>query len=361
MRLLADASLPGLPQAFPEPFEISVYHHADEIPSLLNDQQILLCRSTVQVNASLLQGHSLRYVATASSGIDHIDSLYLHNNSIELIDAKGSNAIAVADYVIASLAFLQKHQGFSGSKAAVIGVGAIGTQVINRLQATGMAVLSYDPLKADSELGFSSSSLTAITQCDLIAIHANLHTTPPYPSYNLVNELFLNHLKPGVAIINAARGGIVNEEALLQHKKPLLYCTDVYSNEPSINRRIVAQATLCTPHIAGHSVEAKSRAVALVSQKLHASLHLRPPKLNPPTRVELRTSPSDSSWQSLALSLYNPIHETNRLKAADDLALTFQSLRKAHQKRHDFCNYELQNLDEQTQKILSILADHRLI
>lgn len=154
MKILADASLPELVEAFPKPFELSTYLHANEIPNLLKDQQILLCRSTLQVNESLLKGHSLRYVATASSGTDHIDSLYLINNAIELIDAKGSNAVAVADYVIASLAFLQKYKGFSGLKAGVIGVGEVGEKVVKRLAAAGMEVHSYDPLRSENDPHF---------------------------------------------------------------------------------------------------------------------------------------------------------------------------------------------------------------
>src|SRR5690554_546410 len=100
MKILADASLPGLLQAFPKPFQLTLYHELKEVPQLLSGKEILLCRSTLKIAEPLLKGHSLRYLATASSGTDHIDKAYLRANSIELFDAKGSNATAVADYVI---------------------------------------------------------------------------------------------------------------------------------------------------------------------------------------------------------------------------------------------------------------------
>ncbi|WP_028387586.1 4-phosphoerythronate dehydrogenase [Legionella fairfieldensis] len=352
MKILADASLPGLLQAFPSPFEITLYHKADEIPSRLQDQEILLCRSTLKVNDTLLKGHSLRYIATASSGTDHIDKKYLYDQGITLIDAKGSNAIAVADYVIATLAFLQKYNDFYGTKAGIIGVGEVGTKVRARLTATGMDIACYDPPKAEQDLNFSSCSFDALTQCDLICIHANLHNESSYPTRNLLDKNFLGQLKDHVVIINASRGGIVNEEALLQQRNSLVYCTDVYNNEPAISPDIINFATLCTPHIAGHSIEAKYAAVALISQKLSACYQLSPCSLTAIAQEQPIILPGNSCWQDSVLDLYNPVHETILLKRADNLALAFQKLRKAHKNRHNFCIHDVRFISKQTRKIL---------
>lgn len=118
MNILADASLPGLKQAFPKPFHLTEYHHPDEIAQLLPGQDILLCRSTLKVNQSLLKNHCLQYVATASSGTDHLDHLWLGSQNIQVIDAKGSNAQAVADYVVACLAFWNNSTLSMGIKQA---------------------------------------------------------------------------------------------------------------------------------------------------------------------------------------------------------------------------------------------------
>jgi erythronate-4-phosphate dehydrogenase len=354
MKILADAALPGLLQAFPKPFEITLYKQPEDIARLIKGQQILLCRSTLNVNEALLKGHSLRYVATASSGTDHIDSHYLRNNAIELIDAKGSNATAVADYVIATLAFLQKYKGFSGTKAGVIGIGEVGEKVVKRLTAAQMDVFCYDPPKSELDANFCTSSLADLRQCDLISVHANLHEHAPYPSRNLLDMTLLSQLKSGAIIINASRGGIVNEEAILKQKNALIYCTDVYTNEPSINSKIVDFATLCTPHIAGHSIEAKYRAVAMVSQTLHANYQLTPPTRTFPVATELPRLSANQSWLESVLSLYNPTKETNLLKAADNLELTFLTLRKNHQNRHDFGVYDAHLTNKQTQAILGL-------
>lgn len=282
MNILADASLLGLEQAFPLPFYLTKYGNPEEISDLLPGQDILLCRANLKVNESLLKNHCLRYVATASSGTDHLDHHWLKSQNIQIIDAKGANARAVADYVVSCVAYLTQARLYEGNKVGIIGLGHVGSQVAYRLQTVGFDILKFDPLKAKQDANhFRSCSLEELYQADLLCVHAELHNQPPYPSMNLINKNFLNRLKPGCVIINAARGGIVNEEDLLQSPKSLIYCTDVYLNEPNIDTRIIDKATLCTPHIAGHSIEAKYTAVAMVSTMLHQLTGLSLPKFLP--------------------------------------------------------------------------------
>lgn len=353
MKILADATIPGLAQAFPQPFELTVYKEGENIAELLSGQDILLCRATLKVNEQLLKGHSLRYVATASSGTDHVDSAYLKMHAITLLDAKGSNAVAVADYVIATLAYLQRYHSFQGTKAGLIGVGEVGSKVKERLAAANMEVLCYDPPKSKRDTNFYSITLTELADCDLICVHASLHGEPPYPSRNLINAALLKRLKPGCAIINASRGGIIDEKALLQTPS-VIYCTDVYNNEPFINPEIVNFSRLCTPHIAGHSIEAKYAAVFILSQKLHTCYDLSPPTMGSflATIANLPPLPEAQSWQDCVLSLFNPAVETNLLKTSSNLAATFTELRKAHKNRHDFCVYNAQLVNQQTRNIL---------
>jgi erythronate-4-phosphate dehydrogenase len=337
MNILADASLPGLDAAFPSPFKLTKYLHQDKIPDLLAGQDILLCRSTLKVDAELIRNHSLQYVATASSGSDHLDHGYLRSKNIQAIDAKGCNAASVADYVLSCLAYLDKKQKILGQTTAVIGLGMVGSQVFERLKQLGFNVKCYDPPKAGRELDFKTCSIEEILDCDVICIHAELQKEGLHPSFNLINSQVLLSLKPNCIIINAARGGIVNEQHLLDCKLPLIYCTDVYSNEPNISGAIVERATLCTPHIAGHSLEAKYNAVNIVSHKLHCILGLPLPDYAEPTKPQPINLNLD--WQDFALSIYNPIEETKKLKSAADLGKAFIKLRRMHNVRHDFARY----------------------
>lgn len=349
--ILADASLPILTAAFPAPFQITTYDSPQQIPELLPGQSILLCRSTLPINSgSFPKTEQLEIIATASSGIDHIDTHFLTNQQIRLFDAKGSNADAVADYVMASLAYLRIHCAFEGKTAGIIGVGAVGSQVGQRLQKLGLRVIYYDPVRAISDTSFQSDSLEALQACDLICIHANLHDTLPYPSRYLISDEFLQQMVPKSVIINAARGNIVDERAIIEklfsassaNASTIKYCTDVYCNEPSINSKIIQLSTLCTPHIAGHSIEAKLRAITMLSQKIHPYYRLQPPALiNQPvsntssTKINLSSSTPD--WEQHILDFYNPLQETFILKQtlSDNISEVFLRLRRQHQFRHE--------------------------
>lgn len=366
IRILADASLPLLTEAFPEPFQITTYRNAQDIPGFLADQSILLCRSTLPINLPLIATtKQLKIVATASSGTDHIDQDILNERAIQLFDAKGSNADSVADYVLASLAYLRKHCHFKGYIVGIIGVGAVGSAVANRLKRLGLKIIYFDPVRALNDNSFQSDSLEALQACELICVHANLHDKPPYPSRHLINRAFLEKMAPGSAIINAARGNIVDEQAIieklsiitpeLRDTAHLIYCTDVYANEPAINPQIVQHATLCTPHIAGHSIEAKVRAVTMLSQKIHAYYRLTPPTLldqkpsSETTSIDVRDF--SAGWEQKILDFYDPMQEslvlkqastqhphqchTEGLEAKVSIAETFMRLRRQHQFRHE--------------------------
>lgn len=326
IKILADASLLGLRAHYQLPFELTYYQNKQELIKLLPTHDCLVCRSTLSVDEAILRNTSIQVVATASSGTDHIDAAYLRQHHITLFDAKGSNADAVADYVMLTINSLTQLNIPFGKKAGIIGVGEVGSRVVERLQANHWQVLCYDPIKAQAQKDFDTCTLEAITECDIICLHPNLHNTHPFPSLKLVNKAFLAQLKPGIVIINAARGEIVDEEALLTTNTPIIYCTDVYCNEPSINPNIVALATIATPHIAGHTIEAKFEAVNILSQKIHAYYEL-------PFQT---TNPIKCPLVCTDISTYDPLMDTQVLKTAEDKQLAFLTQRKAH---HRHCTF----------------------
>lgn len=339
IKILADSTLPHLNALFEGAFELTVYHNEESLCAGLPFHDILLCRSTLRVTEKHLANTPIQCVATASSGVDHIDTAYLEAHGIKLVDAKGCNAEAVADYVMSTLAWLIKNANMVGKQAGVVGVGEVGSRVVSRLRAAGMDVIQYDPLRARVDPTMQSCTLHDLTTCDLLFIHANLHDTAPFPSKNLVDADFLIQLKPGACLINAARGGIVNEEALLQNTQPLIYCTDVYANERAIDPRIIAFSTLCTPHIAGHSIEAKSRAVETIAHALHAYYGFSMPRMLNLPKPAYSPMLTGEGWSDQALRLYNPMTETTVLKNASDKQAAFLTLRQAHHYRHDFTAY----------------------
>jgi erythronate-4-phosphate dehydrogenase len=332
LKILADQTLPLL-ELFDSPFVITRYTDIDSLKRHLSTHDILLCRSTLKVNATLLKHSSIRCVATASSGIDHIDSIYLKHNNIQLFDAKGCNAHAVADYVASTISWILEHDLLEKKIAAIIGFGHVGQQVSARLNALGFTVYHYDPLKATQDEHFHSIDLETVQACPVICLHADLHDVAPFATHGLINEKFLSTLSPQTVLINAARGGIVDETALLSSS--MTYCTDVYTNEPHITPAIVDYATLCTPHIAGHTIEAKKNAVIALAQQIYSHFTQVPTDdITPYHPIQQHLNPQQSIEKNW-LTHYNPLKETQLLKAATDKTSTFLTLRRAHQFRHD--------------------------
>lgn len=344
IKLLADASLPDLSQFFSEHFHISRYTSVDDLRQSIGDNDVLVCRSTLKVDANLLADSNISCIATVSSGIDHIDHTYTAQRQIPIIDAKGANALAVADYVIACLAWVQERGYLRSMRAGVMGAGAVGSAVAARLGMLGFEVKAYDPPRAQDDAHFLSCELAAVLDCDLICVHVNLHDTAPYPSKHLLNAQSLAQIKPNTVIINASRGDVVDEVALLAAKHPLYYCTDVFTNEPAINPAVVGYAALCTPHIAGHSIEARVHALQMVSHKIHENFGLNMPIIAPSADSLIMQTSHFTSWQAALLSLYNPELETHFLKESKAMMQSFLDLRRAHHSRHHFNCYAWPNM-----------------
>jgi erythronate-4-phosphate dehydrogenase len=345
MKIIADDTIPILPSYFPPPFVLEQVPIDKIAMAIKKKADVLLCRSTLRVNAQLIQNTSIKIIATATSGVDHIDQCFLQDNKIQLIDAKGCNANAVADYIIAILASLKFNA--NNTKAGVIGLGHVGTIVSQRLNALKMEVLENDPPKAIEDQQFKSHDLSTLYDCDLITLHTPLTFNGNHSTYHLIDKAFITKLKVGSIIINAARGGIVDEKAIIEHGSHLHYCADVFKQEPFINYSLIQRAAVTTPHIAGHSIEAKKLAPILLSKKIHKHCQLPQPPLSYPFSNQAIALPNKIDWQQLILSLYSPSQESQALKAAQnslELKQTFQKLRSAHTFRHGFDTFKLSRI-----------------
>lgn len=339
MKILADRSLPLLEALYQKPFLLSTFDKAEDLSNLLAEQDILLCRSTLKITDKFLNNTQLQCIATASSGIDHIDSHALAKRGIQLFHAKGCNAASVSDYMVACLAQLSQMGFLKAKTAGIIGYGEVGRRVHARLLTLGLSVLIYDPLKAAVENDFKSCTFEDLYNCELLCLHANLHKTSPFPSYHLINESVIKALKPATIVINAARGELVDEDALIQYGEHIHYCTDVYAREPHLSKAIVDKALICTPHIAGHSLDAKRNAVTMVAAALHRHFKINMPNTTPLAPIQYPDFEQVRSWQEDILSLYHPLAETLALKSAPNLDSSFLALRDAHQIRRDFSAY----------------------
>lgn len=238
----------------------------DITPVAVRDVDALIIRTRTKCNAALLDGSRVRFIATATIGYDHIDRDYCAAHDIYWTNCPGCNAQAVCDYVEEALQELvrqsydglstvlrQSYDGQSALTIGVVGVGHVGSLVAQMAERHGYRVLLNDPPK---ELGVSLSEIAQTA--DIITFHTPLAKAGDYPTYHLCDEAFLAQTKPGALIINAARGGIVDEQALIRSGHPCVI--DTWEGEPALNRELLNYADLASFHIAGYSLQGKINA-----------------------------------------------------------------------------------------------------
>src|SRR5437867_2000365 len=153
MKIVADPNIPFVREAFGALGEITFAPGHEIRPATVRDADILLVRSVTPVNATLLDGSQVKFVATATIGTDHIDTGYLSRKGIGFASAAGSNANSVAEYIVAALLELAHRHKFRlrEKTLGVIGVGDIGSRVVRYARALGMRVVQNDPPRQRAE------------------------------------------------------------------------------------------------------------------------------------------------------------------------------------------------------------------
>ncbi len=250
----------------------------------LRGADALLVRSVSRVNRELLEGSTVQFVATATSGTDHIDLRWLRQAGIALAHARGANATAVVEYCLGALASLVLSGSFdpAGGRIGIVGAGAIGGRLARRLQSLGHEVVVCDPplAEAATQAEFDYQPLAAALDCELVSLHVPLTDFGNHPTAGLLDAAAIARLRPGTAILQTSRGGVIDERALLARlaERGDLHCMiDVWENEPWVNPELVAKASLATAHIAGYSEQAKLAATMLLAKQLTKHFDLPEP------------------------------------------------------------------------------------
>ena len=265
MKAVIDQYIPFLAEAL-QAQGVEVVALAPEaiVHEAVADAEALFVRTRTRVDGALLEGTRVRFVATATIGTDHLDIPYLEQSGIAWASAPGCNAQAVCDYVEECLRLndrLATERPLCCPTATlsdrltlgIVGCGHVGSKVKAMAERRGMRVLVSDPPKG---LHIPLAQLAA--EADVITFHTPLTRAGAFLTYHLCDAEFLVHCRPGTLIINAARGGVVDEEALLHSGLPC--AIDTWEGEPDINRALLRQAWLASYHIAGYSLEGKINA-----------------------------------------------------------------------------------------------------
>ena len=231
----------------------------------LKNCDALIVRSKTKIDGELLKNTPVKFVATATSGFDHMDLNYLEQQQIHFFIAAGCNSDSVAEYVLSALLHLQEsHQiDYRGKTLGIVGYGHVGKALEKKAKALALNVLYCDPPLAATGAAGNFLSLEALgAKADILSLHASLTEQGEHPSKHLINEQTIQFFKPGTIFINTCRGEVVATQALkwaMANKFFAATVLDVWEGEPAIDPEIRAGATLLTPHIAGYSDLARIR------------------------------------------------------------------------------------------------------
>ncbi len=300
MRILIDKYVPFLQGALDRYANVSYLDPEQFTVEAVRDVDAMIIRTRTRCNADLLKGSKVQLIATATIGTDHIDLDYCRAHGIKVVSCPGCNSKAVCDYIeealietVPSIQPLDPDQPvrllrsferrYDQLSIGIVGLGHVGMRVYKMARNHGLRVVVSDP-----PLGF----LGDVTECDIITFHTPLTRDGEYPTWHLCDEKFLSRCKPGALIINAARGGIVDEQALLKRGNP--YIIDTWEGEPNIHRDVLEHAMLASYHIAGYSIGGKRNASRQCLKALCE--HFGLPKLKVKKEPDTGRGDKESGW-----------------------------------------------------------------
>ena len=269
MQIIADHQITCVVDYFSSLGDVRLVDSREINSELIAEADILLVRSVTPVDSRLLEKSKIKYVASATSGIDHVDTQYLENNRIGFAHAPGSNARSVAEYVLSCLFIWadQSETSLLKKKIGIIGHGYIGKCLHELLKVMGIHCLINDPpLKAETH-DEKYCDLDKVLSADIITLHVPYDDEGEYPTNHLVNSEFLEKLNKTALLINTSRGEVVDEAALLDYmaeNDEITVILDVWKNEPLINTKLLEKVYVGTPHIAGYSLDGKINATRML-------------------------------------------------------------------------------------------------
>lgn len=330
MKVIIDNKIPFIQEAISQIADEVIYAPGKDFsPALVKDADALIIRTRTRCNRALLQGSSVRFIATATIGFDHIDTEYCREAGIAWSNAPGCNSASVAQYLMSSLLLQQLIRGkqLQGLTLGIIGVGNVGTKIIQVAQELGMRVLLNDLPRQDKEGNADFNSLqTLAEECDILTFHVPLYKEGKYKTLHLADDAFFRLLKRRPVIINTSRGEVIETNALLNALENNLISDaiiDVWENEPDINLTLLNKAFLGTPHIAGYSADGKANATRMSLDALCRFFHLKADyRITPPepgNPVIHAATPAEAYLQ-----MYDPRRDSEALKAHPEL---FETLR----------------------------------
>ena len=276
MKFVIDKAIPFVEGVF-EPFAEVIYKDGPEIAREdLLDADALVIRTRTRCDAALLEGTSVKIIATATVSMDNIDLAWCKDHGIFVRNASGCNAGGVTNYVFSALfgTASRKSIPLSGATLGIIGLGSAGSRVEEMGLALGFKTLRYDPWRAAKEGPSEFCDLdTVLAGADVVTLHIPVNDS----TRGMADAAFFARMKSGAFFINTAQGELVVEQDLIDAIPRLgPVALDTWCHEPAINRDLMNVVDIATPHIAGYTLQGKQIGTSMAIRAVARFFSLSP-------------------------------------------------------------------------------------
>ena len=368
MKIIIDNKIPYIKGAL-EPFAEVVYLPGNETTAeVVKDADAIITRTRTKCNKTILENSSVKFIATATIGFDHIATEYCKQAKIEWTNAPGCNAESVNQYITSALFSwsMKNRTDLKGKTIGIVGIGQVGSRVAKTCEILGMKVLLNDPPRERIEGSDKFVSLKTIQEnADIITFHIPLNMKGEDATYHLVNDGFIRGLNKKPLLINSCRGEVFDTEAVSNSIKSISgLIIDCWENEPEIDLELLNSVDYGTPHIAGYSKDGKANGTKMSVQAVSKFFNLginnwEPAEIELPENTIIEIDGNQRREYSIlaetVLSTYDIENDYDELKSSPDL---FEKLRGDYPVRREFDTYTIKakNIDSKTLTKLEALG-----
>ncbi|MEJ2384486.1 MAG: 4-phosphoerythronate dehydrogenase [Xanthomonadales bacterium] len=365
MKIVIDRNIRGAAATFGRHGELQAMDGRAIRRADLVDADVLIVRTATRVDRDLLDGTPVRFVGTTSIGTDHLDIPYLDAAGIAWSNAPGCNADSAAEYTLAMMWLACERLGrrLADQRVGVIGCGNVGSRVQRLLRAIGVDSIANDPPLADRGVAGLVAQDEALS-CDIVSLHVPLTHDGPYPTHRMIDADRLAGLPAGALLVNAARGDVIDGDALLDAVRAgrIRVALDCWPGEPLIEPELLQRSTVATPHVAGYSDDGKRNGTRMVYEAYCRSAGIAPSAPAPDSRRLALSidAPETALDEALTAACFVARHDGEMRRLATEqtagIARGFDRLRKNYPFRRDFQGWDVDCPDRASARLLTALG-----
>lgn len=375
MKIVIDDKIPYIHGAFEEIAEVVYLAGSKTTPEVVKKADAIVTRTRTICNEKLLSGSSVKFIATATIGYDHIDTDYCDAAGIKWTNAPGCNSKSVEQYIASTLMVLAEIRNLQlkDLTIGVVGVGNVGSKVARISELFGMKVLKNDPPRERAEGSAEFVSLNQVMdEADIITLHVPLNMKGEDATFHLGDAEFFSALKKKPVVINSCRGEVVDTfavKAALKSGQILGFVCDCWENEPNLDLELLAMTEIATPHIAGYSKDGKAIGTQMSVHAISKYFNLGLENWHP-SGVELPNEPVfelDGSGLSEQQIISKAVLHTYDIRNDDadfrNDVTKFEQLRGDYPTRREFPAFTVfpKNIDGKTIEVLKKLGFNVLL